>query len=961
MNIHIKHKSLSQEQFISTKKIRSIPNDLLDYNVSVLDYCADNFESISHITSIQEREIKSQYFFTINKDSVANETSFKGLQLMSKIQFESIDDSVIEEKAENEYEGLAVFRDVPPKNKSVEKSEGFALKSPYDSCIDACIDAQKDTKAWIISTIEKRGSFSLPSFPSSIKWIWVIHLLNTILWVGEILGLFYVLKNEWNIIAERFYRDSEYFGTAQTLTEFIQNNNVRLGFFLLAFLIVGGILVLAMMWRANRKIRSDFNLKNQATQIAEAKEETAKQNHSEEEIQWGSVYQSFVVLIRGSDIENVCFVLESLKKSIEGIYKGCIFEIKGNLIIQGKTGFSEKLKMILGWSLRSFWSSFHKVKPFKPTLMSIPRSGNNYFRLVKEKYIPGAEIIESLSYKINTNRTKHGLYLGHQHRNITGESYPYHIKPQDLVRHGFVFGQTGRGKSFFVFNLLIQLMKYYSDIKFMILDPKGEYARLFADREDVTVFIIDSEVAPLGINIFKILENVEENKLLVSKLLREYIITVKGYQAELSAFMEYVINQAIDLVYHEEPDNWHMKTFILKINQFLDEKAEEKIGWAEKTRLALNARFRELFTGRFKSIFCVKESNLTRELLLSNNIIIQMHKLLLKQEEETLQFLASVITALIANYLEGLFDLELDVPRYIYVLDELQKLVPLRNFDIKRFIVSYLEIARAHRVTIKGTGQDPDEIAKVFRQAGFTVDFGTHSTSMDKIIFEKDHLRAPEEKEQLAPEQMCFIKLHGERRVLLRVADFDTTKAINESRLMSVLKDKVSSQIIRANHQLIPISVEDLEGKIGKQRIRKKDLLAICQQNCDNGHCNGFAFTKYRLPKKSIADLKELVEKEEFLEFCYREANNKQDFPCVLIYYLGHLLDNNAFNVSDAEQMLQDGLIFTESQKTLRKRRDEVQTWLTEDEPESPYGFENEVGSSCYNFDFEENDDFDID
>ena len=419
--------------------------------------------------------------------------------------------------------------------------------------------------------------------------------------------------------------------------------------------------------------------------------------------------------------------------------------------------------------------------------------------------------------------------------------------------------------------------------------------------------------------------------------------------------MEYVINQAIDLVYLEEPDEWHIRTFVLKINQFLDEKAEEKIGWVEKTRLALNARFRELFTGRFKSIFCVKESNLTCELLLQNNIIIQMHKLLLKQEEETLQFLASVITSIIANYLEGLFDFELDVPRYIYVLDELQKLAPKREFGEKSFIASYLEIARAHRVTILGSGQDPDEIEKVFRQAGLAADFGTHSTIMDKTIFEKNHLRAPEEKEQLTPEQMCFIKLTGERRVLLKVADFDKTTAMDESRLEAFLEIKRSSEFLRANHQFIPISLEDLEGKLGKQRLLKKDLLAVCQANCDNGHCSGFTFFKHKLPSKKIEELVELINENNFLSFCFREANNKNDLLCVLIHYLGFLLDRKAIETTQAQDLILQGRIFFHEQETLTKRREKIRSWMTEEEHESPYGFDEDTED----FDTEVYNDFD--
>ncbi len=775
-----------------TKRITKIPDNILDENISFAEFGAKNFDSICHTTRIKNKRIVDQFLIGKSKNYQKCESSFNGLKMMTDIQLENVDNSILKKKDENSFYGLGMFLRSPPKSKHIVYSDmdKHKLKNPYDHCVGSSVKYIPDNcECWINSTIKRtrRLNFNI-NFDKKYLSISIISLF----WFLIIGGLFFFLRWKFLDVPLENQEESEFFSN-NLFVRFgeliLEDTEFRIALAIFAFLLIVGIIVLIRILIKKKSANSNsLNLKSEGIRIAERKDEEAHVNYDEEKERWGRVKHSFSVLVKGKNVDEIKFFLESLKIAIEGIYFGCTFRLEGKTIIQGEKNFQTLINCLFGWSLNSFWKSFEEVKPYKPTIMSVPRAGRNFFRLIQEKFIPGSNIIEGLSYKIPIDRTKHGLYLGEIYQKVSGKSYPFYIKPQDLVRHAFVFGQTGRGKSFFVYHLLTQLIEFYPDIKALILDPKGEYARLFAKREDTIVFIIDSKVAPLGINIFKILEDVEENKLLVSNLLREYIITVKGYQSELSAYMEYVINQAIDLVYLEPPDEWHMQTFVLKINQYLDEKAEEKIGWTEKTRLALNARFRELFTGRFKDIFCVKESNITKELLQTKNIIIQMHKLLLKQEEETLQFLASVITSIVSNYMEGLHDLELDIPRYVYVIDELRVLVPKRTFEKTSFVARYLEIARAHRIAILGSGQNPDLIDQVFQQSGIIIDFGTNSTVMDKVVFEKDHIRAPEEKEQLAPEQMCFLRLVGERRVLLRVADFDYSQALKESEIETIIK-----------------------------------------------------------------------------------------------------------------------------------------------------------------------------
>lgn len=653
--------SRPSKEIIDTKKIVKIPKLVKD-NLSILQYCSSNFQRISYITEISGGEVKNQFFVGLNDSIFENETAFNGLQLTSKLQLSDHSGGVIPYKEKDEYEGLISFKEIPPKYKVMTMSDDLNYpqqKPAYDQCVDVIINAIDNEQAWIVTTTQNKNKIididSLPNF----NWQWIILPLIILLWMSELGVLFFLLKWKYDNVMGDFYQESQLLDNFSRLLEFWNNSTVILGLLLFCILFIGGIITIGYLWKKRGRLTYKEYTKKDPKHIAEEKEETAIDNHEGEKYQWGAVKQSFSVLIRGNKKDKLLVILDSLKRSIEAIYRGAVFEINGFVIQPEAKGFMSKIKSFFGWDVESFLGTVRDVRPFKPTIMSIPRSGKNYFALMRERFIPGTDFLEGNAYKIPTERTKYGLHLGEIFRKISERSYPYYIKPQDLLTHVFIYGPTESGKSFFVYSLLSHINKFYPDINFIVLDPKGEYARLFVKKEDVIVFIIDSQVAPLGINIFKLLDDVKENKRLVSKLLSNYFIYMKRNHGEISPFMEDVINQAIDRVYLEDREDQHMRTFIQKIHVVLDETERAGGNWADKTRLALNARFRELFTGRFEQIFCAKESNLTKELLVEKNVIIQMNKLLTKQENDTMKFLVNVITTMVGIYLEGLYDFEL--------------------------------------------------------------------------------------------------------------------------------------------------------------------------------------------------------------------------------------------------------------------------------------------------------------
>lgn len=78
--------------------------------------------------------------------------------------------------------------------------------------------------------------------------------------------------------------------------------------------------------------------------------------------------------------------------------------------------------------------------------------------------------------------------------------YPFRIKRDELLRHLFILGPTGTGKSTLLLNLLVQIQA--AGIPFMAFDFKRNYRCLLrtAGNEHLVVFTVGRTSAPLAIN-----------------------------------------------------------------------------------------------------------------------------------------------------------------------------------------------------------------------------------------------------------------------------------------------------------------------------------------------------------------------------------------------------------------------------------------------------------------------------
>ncbi|HEX6641370.1 MAG TPA: DUF87 domain-containing protein [Thermoanaerobaculia bacterium] len=78
--------------------------------------------------------------------------------------------------------------------------------------------------------------------------------------------------------------------------------------------------------------------------------------------------------------------------------------------------------------------------------------------------------------------------------------YPFRVRRNELLRHVFILGPTGTGKSTLLLNLLVQVLA--AGVPFMVFDFKRNYRTLLAApaHDDLVVFTVGRQTAPLQLN-----------------------------------------------------------------------------------------------------------------------------------------------------------------------------------------------------------------------------------------------------------------------------------------------------------------------------------------------------------------------------------------------------------------------------------------------------------------------------
>ena len=266
----------------------------------------------------------------------------------------------------------------------------------------------------------------------------------------------------------------------------------------------------------------------------------------------------------------------------------------------------------------------------------------------------------------------------------------YDIELNDLVKHGFISGVTGSGKTNTCLFLLNQLWKRYK-IPFLVIEPaKSEYRDLVGVEgfEDLQIFSLgDETIAPFRLNPFE----TEPDFLVQSHI--DFLISLFKAVFILYAPMPYILEQSIYEIYQDRgwnlaqninpgngPDTFPTITDLYsKISE-----VTERAGWENRIKMdvqaSLKTRIMSLRVGS-KGLMMDTNSSIQIEQLLKKPAILELQQI---GDDEIKAFLMGIILTKIYEFYrtqskKGIFSQKL---QHLTLIEEAHRL--LKNVSTEK-------------------------------------------------------------------------------------------------------------------------------------------------------------------------------------------------------------------------------------------------------------------------------------
>jgi len=341
-------------------------------------------------------------------------------------------------------------------------------------------------------------------------------------------------------------------------------------------------------------------------------------------------------------------------------------------------------------------------------------------------------------------------------RIIKGNSKKYNflLSFKDLEKHMFICGSTGTGKSNFVQNFLINIVKQFKK-PFFLVEFKGEYHFL---QENIKDLIILWPGENFSINLF---DPLGANPKIHAERIFDIIRSGQFLddKAEYSPQMERVLIDILTQVC-ENKDLRSWEGFQECCGVYLKNE-RDKIPMLKQTLISLNNRIRRFAVGPMRAVFD-SNSRLTVSQLFNKKVILDLSSIIRLggEKEDALFFLNMVLKYLWdrnltrgANNYDGI--------NHITIIEDAQYFAP-QGLTKKSKLTSYLEdIALLQR----GTGEclitiatRPNISKEILANNGVVITFKNH--------IEKDIMC---ELLNLESEKKSYLSIIDEGRCIIRV------------------------------------------------------------------------------------------------------------------------------------------------------------------------------------------------
>ncbi|MDG6941299.1 MAG: DUF87 domain-containing protein [Nitrososphaerota archaeon] len=318
------------------------------------------------------------------------------------------------------------------------------------------------------------------------------------------------------------------------------------------------------------------------------------------------------------------------------------------------------------------------LKVGKP--QAIPRSGwlRSTLMLPSEAapflWVPqtslGAKVVPSAEF--HAPPTTEGEILLGKSVSLSGtEGQEVRVPKDQLVKHLFIAGMTGSGKTTSCFVLLRQLAKL--GVPFLVIEPvKSEYRRLLMAVKDLQVFTPGERIAPFRLNIFEPPKGVKVQAHL------ENLVAVWNSSFASYAPVPYVVEQVFAETYRA--CGWSLEEDLRGRPVTFDDVAEEVrrvvrgLGYEPRVTMdveaAINVRLSSLMLGGKRRLFGAPRSTPMEEVM-SKPTVLELKEI---QRDDEKAFVASLVLRNVAGYVQAQGPSK--KLRHLTLIEEAHRLLP---------------------------------------------------------------------------------------------------------------------------------------------------------------------------------------------------------------------------------------------------------------------------------------------
>jgi hypothetical protein len=382
---------------------------------------------------------------------------------------------------------------------------------------------------------------------------------------------------------------------------------------------------------------------------------------------------------------------------------------------------------------------------------------------------------------------------------------PLLLGGRDLNRHMVVFGMTGEGKSRFVYGLIKEFQQ--QKVKFLIFDPKGEYVQpIQSFCEDFIYLKPGSSDFPWGINIFQIPKDSRGEDLIPMEDHILFVVSVLEHIFEdsdnVSPQMRRVLHQAVIETVKCHGDFNRFVAFVQSPKDLGIQGA-----YLENSSAGIINRIEKLFFGNTGRCFTVRETTFEIGDLLERNAIIDLSGFEAIEDQLGRQIFLEVVFQFLYYFVRNsrLPYKEDSLPKNVIVLDETQKLIPIKNYRSQRptsMIGRGPWTLRAYDVSMIFVGTDPIIDQAILTNTGILAVFFTNydSYAMANLLglSRTDYEQLRSLLKVKSDGQHCILSVNG-KVTLLQTNDF--VFDLQQPHVLSSLKNTPFYTQLREKYQ----------------------------------------------------------------------------------------------------------------------------------------------------------------